>query len=536
MVQSLMGITTSFPKEGRQTSTTMTLLFNAFKKNRWEDALHIVNLIKIKKLEFDPSATFKGLIPITQTHAYDGYDFSTVEINIFSYIDSFCKGCGYDISDYIFKDSDMFSDDDDIVYKKCFVDIESIKPVWLAFIFSIFDKVMGSKWIDVFNELVLLSTCTLNDRIFRIPVYKLLVMKKHDYYFKCQIVKFNESFKQIAKNSKEFNLADLTIHNGRISCNIVAYLILIDNYTLLYHLLQNLQHVNECINKYSLLHLIEDSNVDKVKYIELLVSVGANIFAKTTDMYCFEKAVKNKNYDSAIFYFKKYKIVPLLVDTTKRLIHTILKSDPSKNKQAQLLLKTILKQAVDENIPDVITCPYNQTHPLNIACTYGVDVAKIFTDAGNKLGLNNMTSGIDKHKNTPIVTACLDKNYNMVRFLLTVATETKADIMSQTDDEGNTPLHIAYHKNYLPLIRMLSNLNRVNFSAQNNVGDTVLHIASRHCAEGVIIQLLKKINKQDINILNYKNKSGESAYSIAIKNRQYRHNVFKIFDAFIKKI
>ncbi len=309
-----------FPEKTRQKNPTLQHMYDAFQSNNSAYALEVINSIKDNIGSFDKDSTFVGsieqhsLIPSNNNNNSDYVLFCCIE-NLFSLL-------GFDISNYIRKNNTTIVKPDKW-YSYCTVDISNIKPVWLAYLFITYDLVKESttNWAGVFKQLVLLSNCKLDDKVFGVPVYRLIInsatvseeTNKHlyDVMKNPHMLHYFNEFATVMVNSQHMDFSSLVIRDSTGDYDVITYCIVKDIYHVLDDLLAYNTTTEKLINTKHYLHLLEDTKVtNKVRYIKLLIEKGGqDIFAKKEDASSFQYALSKGSYDSIFYYFKSWNII-----------------------------------------------------------------------------------------------------------------------------------------------------------------------------------------------------------------------------------
>ncbi len=183
--------------EVKQETEVMQHLFDAFKANSSTDALHVIELIKNGTLTFNKDATFKGWLPCNRHHEYSThsrhYYDQSLRYRYISCLTDILKSMGIKIDKYV---CIHFN------FEQHELNIDTMKPVWLAYMFSGFDVcIAGNQWTKVFEELVELSNCKINDLIFGYPAYYIMCYRDGVSGF----FPFLNSYKKIFENSSGLN-------------------------------------------------------------------------------------------------------------------------------------------------------------------------------------------------------------------------------------------------------------------------------------------------------------------------------------------
>ncbi len=508
--------------EQPQIDTTTQHLFDAFKSNNSDDALKIIKFIKSGVITYNPETTFKGSLDISQpiiNYRPDGdqYYYRNTRTKLFSYVEALLEAINVEISNYIKKDQ---------LY------VQNVKPVWLAYIFIIYDqvtakliyeKVNSSKtktnWQTVFTELAEISDCKVNDTIFGSTILDILcneiVVSNSSYesnniFYCVQGAKFPvylHAFHKIIKNSQ----IDVK------SCDIISVFLNKDKYEFLKDFLEFTGAIN-LINSRLYLHLLENmpSSSNKEKYIELLVKYGQDLFAQDADgKYCFQLAVEKNNRLSFMYYFKNFNIIKHF-DTVLSFLLTTYQSDKDT-------LSCIIKQAV-ETKHDIFTKKYKGTYPLHIACAMKSQppiILEIY-NAATTLNLPVMQL-VDEKGRTPLHIMC----ENADKTILDLNVFPAIDI---ADNQGNTILHLLASNinsyTYLILDRLImvakqKGINIVN--SKNFDGQTVVHILASNTTKAqseYTIATIGKLHSIGADLL-VKNKKEQTVIDIAFKKKNY---------------
>ncbi len=203
--------TTTLFTEIKQDDETLQHLFDAFKYNKSEDALKIVELIKNKMIPFNRASVFKQSIKLKKN--YHSFSHYYNKFYYISYIKSTLQHAQLDVENFI---------------KGRWVKINNIKPVWLALLFSMYDQLgvnvrepMYSSWTKVFEELVELSDYTLNDKLLGHPVSSYIAHKDIPIAYPkwspsvvindCTLLPFNKIYEKVLANCIDMDFYDFYV-------------------------------------------------------------------------------------------------------------------------------------------------------------------------------------------------------------------------------------------------------------------------------------------------------------------------------------
>ncbi|OHT16718.1 hypothetical protein TRFO_12977 [Tritrichomonas foetus] len=106
---------------------------------------------------------------------------------------------------------------------------------------------------------------------------------------------------------------------------------------------------------------------------------------------------------------------------------------------------------------------------------------------------------ISIHRENPLHIACLNRNLPLVKKLLTLS----PDLINITDDEGDTPLHMAISVGSFEIAKLLID-SKANVYITDNSGNYPIHTAAR-CGQNQIFEYLLKNDPQLGYLINQKN-------------------------------
>jgi ankyrin repeat protein len=478
--------------------------------NDHRHALNIITNMDRQKLDL----RYTGTLKIEQTHKTYHYYVATTT-NIFSIVEKFYDTYDFDISKYIIKDNNTW-----------YIKLENINVIWLVMLYSMFDHVLFTNWFDVFTELISVTNFSIDDKIFKMPAYQVVLCTRY----------LRPYFGELLKHSqKPLSLAS-TIKIKDNSYNIVQYLTLTNSLLLLTELLEN-TNASEHLSKTNILHFVEDCDIDRPKYIELLIKHGANIYYTSTftRKYCFEEAIKKRNFKSATYYFQNFDIItkhPKIVSQIVTDILTIcvrtyylMGVDMYKD-----LLQVIVAQAIKENCTALFTTQHKGTYPIIQASCCHEDILQMFLTAQRELKLNLLDQKNEAGQ-TALLNACKLRLIKNVRLILYHASLLKLNITNQIDNLGNNCLMTCMYQDNITLILLFLNDVNTDLTHTNKAGENFLHIACRYRPTKLVKVLMTVIDKKKkTDIYNTKNTGEQTPIMIAHAN-----NRTKIIRYFVKR-
>jgi hypothetical protein len=447
-----------------QDNPTMEKLFTAFQKNDSADALVVVQFIKTGVAKFDPNAVFRGSL---------NWEYSFEPPGILKAI----------LASVGIKINKKWSNDTTI-------DVENTKPVWVARIFSILDNEYNyakyekkSNWNQVFQELVAVSQCNIiTDTFCGTSVFSLMHeicitrAKELDDDWGPQRTRNNNDQTRFLPYTPAHKKLVEQIADHEFTQNPIPELITRRSPLVLRDLLETNRSIRKYINQRDYLQDIETTDIkvpytvlkkgtqawngtyeSRSAYIEPLLNAGQNNPA-------YAVALERLNTDSIEFYAKKYTIIDQKGDAIlSRLIVA---------KAPLTTITAICDQAVDRKI-DIFTVPYEGSYPLHLAC--------------RDVNLLNRVC----HRATMALT---DGN---------IVTKLK-------DKDGRIPLHVLYSVCDVTFPPQSIFFSPELVSQTDNNLDTPLHIACRHLRTKAIKQLTDAIRESKLPIINARNKSGNT--------------------------
>jgi hypothetical protein len=488
------------------TNPTMRYLSDAFKNNNSTDALKVIEAVKENIGWFAPDSTFIGSLKVINPNIkyIAGIYNAVTKQNHNKYIKNSHNGDTFNSNPTKYK-----------------LKIDNIKPVWLAYLFTISDiitkdfivrykdfNVEQSNWTQVFEELFKLSHCSLDDELFGVPVHRFIINDNHSYGFK--IPQWFNCYTDLIKNSN-IMFENYTQTDNNTTYDIIEWCIYKDLYKILEALLTHKKALATLINKKPYLHIIEDmcySLNNKQHFIKLLIAHGQEVYTYHNNMSVFQHALNKGSYISLMYYLANYKVLAHL-DQEENIIFRIVQETDNYTD----LLSLILTQVVDDNATQLLLTK-DTTTPFHIACrSHKCVYAKLILNAAIKLNITKTLLRLtDQNVRTPLHVACregreetiimllktdLDNTYmddtrdtilhsllhnkkimrqvpNVLKLINLIPKETLTKIINNKNKDDNTALHMVY--NNLEISKLLVTLG-ADITIKNSKGLTPLQLA-----------------------------------------------------------
>ncbi len=312
----------------QQDTKALTALFEAFANGDPAEAKLIVQSINNNLLTFAPGDKFKGALQNTGTH--------------------FVPKLGYVLSKWIPQETfDQYAMDCE--YKDYYGDkrlgkfyIDGVKPIVLAYLFTAYNLVYelkwghgwasklvseGLQWLAVVKEMMknVNFKPDSQDRVFGMTLFSLVTHSNINSQLQ-RYTSETEKYRPLVydKEVVRYFLNGVSVTNEKIFTQLIND----DNYQVFRDLL-DVCDCKEVLAKKNLLYDIERTRLDYRYILFLINDHKQSATVKHGELYCYEYALKQKNFKN----FLRYKEIASPYDTLKILATSITKQDYISHKQ-----------------------------------------------------------------------------------------------------------------------------------------------------------------------------------------------------------